>query len=120
LEEGLDPATPYWLEEEAFAARFRNSPILRATRVGMARNVAVALGNSRHSDAIVPLSFLLIDPSPMVRGHAAWGLGQILSRQRYRDQEMITAFLMGAAEEEKDPWVKDEITMAFVVGERRY
>lgn len=34
LEEGLEPAAPYWLEEEAFAVRFRNSPILRATRVG--------------------------------------------------------------------------------------
>ena len=112
LEEGLDPPTAYWLEEEAFAARFRNSPILRATRVGMARNVAVALGNSRHSDAIVPLGFLLIDPAPLVRGHAAWGLGQVLSVGRYRDQEMINAFLMGAEYEETDPWVKEEIWLA--------
>jgi epoxyqueuosine reductase len=112
LEEGLESATPYWLEEEAFAARFRNSPILRATRVGMARNVAVALGNTRHSDAIVPLGLLLVDPSPIVRGHAAWGLGQILRQDRYRDQEIINAFLNGAEYEESDPWARREIAMA--------
>ena len=119
LEEGLEPPTPYWLEEEAFAKRFHNSPVLRATRVGMARNVAVALGNSRHSDAIVALGDLLIDPSPIVRGHAAWGLGQVLSVGRSRDQEIIHAFLMGAADEESDPWVSEEITMAFVAGEQK-
>jgi epoxyqueuosine reductase len=117
LLEGLEHATPYWLEEEAFAARFRNSPVLRATRVGMARNVAVALGNSRHSDTIVPLSFLLIDPSPIVRGHAAWALGEVLSVGRYRDCEMINAFLMGAVDEETDPWVKKEIWKASAMGD---
>jgi epoxyqueuosine reductase len=112
LLEGFDSATPYWLEEEAFAKRFRNSPVLRATRVGMARNVAVALGNSRHSDAIVDLGFLLIDSSPLVRGHAAWALGEILSVGRPRDQEAITAFLRGASDEESDPWVAGEISDA--------
>ena len=58
------------------------------------------------------LGFLLIDPSPIVRGHAAWALGEILSVGRYRDQEMITAFLMGASDEESDPWVDEEITLA--------
>jgi epoxyqueuosine reductase len=113
LEEGIDGPTPYWMEEELFAERFRNSPVLRATRAGMARNVAVALGNSRHSDAIVLLGFLLLDPSPLVRGHAAWGLGQVLSVGRRRDQEMITAFLNGAEYEESDPWAKEEIRLAF-------
>ena len=116
LEEGLDEPAAYWLDEDAFAARFRNSPVLRATRAGMARNVAVALGNSRHSDAIVPLGYLLIDPSPLVRGHAAWGLGQVLSVGRRRDQEMLNAFLMGAADEESDPWVQEEIQLAFIAG----
>jgi len=124
LVEGITSPTPYWLEEEAFAARFHNSPVLRATRVGMARNVAVALGNSRHSDAIVPLGFLLIDPSPIVRGHAAWGLGQVLSVGRNRDREMIHAFLSGAGDEETDSWVDEEISHAFVEGDpdmyRRY
>lgn len=118
LDEGLELSTPYWMEDEAFAQRFRNSPVLRATRVGMARNVAVALGNTRHSDAIVPLGFLLIDPSPIVRGHAAWGLGEVLSVGRYRDREMTEAFLMGALDEESDPWVRDEIDSALAWGMR--
>jgi epoxyqueuosine reductase len=79
----------------------------------VARNVAVALGNSRHSDAIVPLGSLLIDPSPLVRGHAAWALGEVLSVGRYRDQEIITAFLDGAEYEETDPWVQEEIRQAY-------
>ena len=112
LLEGFDFANPYWLEDEAFEKRFRNSPVLRATRVGMARNVAIALGNSRHSDAIVDLGFLLIDPSPIVRGHAAWALGEILRVGRTRDYEVITEFLRGARDEESDPWVAKEISDA--------
>jgi epoxyqueuosine reductase len=112
LEEGFNPPLPYWVEEEAFAERFCNSPVLRATRVGMARNVAVALGNSRHSDAIVPLGFLLIDPSPLVRGHAAWGLGEILRMGRQRDQEMIHGFLTAAESEEQDKWARTEMAQA--------
>ena len=109
LLEGLEKPTSYWVDEDAFAARFKNSPVLRATRVGMARNVAIALGNSRHSDAIIPLGYLLLDPSPIVRGHAAWGLGQILSVGRDRDQEILNGFLQGAIDEETDPWAKEEM-----------
>jgi epoxyqueuosine reductase len=110
LHEGFDPADPYWLEEEAFAARFRNSPVLRATRPGMARNVAVALGNSRLADAAAPLALLLADPSPIVRGHAAWGLGELLKTDG--DQEVIHGLLMNAARRESDPWVKEELWLA--------
>jgi epoxyqueuosine reductase len=109
---GLESETPYWLEEEAFANHFRNSPILRTTRAGMARNVAVALGNWGDSEAILGLGYLLTDESPLVRGHAAWGLGKILSIGRHRDQEMIDAILTGASYEECDPWVQTEIELA--------
>jgi epoxyqueuosine reductase len=52
---------------------------MRARRRGYLRNVAVALGNS-HSPAAVPAltRALLTDPEPLVRGHAAWALGQIV------------------------------------------
>ena len=109
LAEGLTGPAPYWLQEDAFAARFRNSPVLRATRVGMARNVAVALGNSRHPAAAALLATLLADPSPQVRGHAAWGLGQVLCES---DQAMIRTLLSEAAHKETDPWVKEEIQLA--------
>src|SRR5690606_39033014 len=104
LLEGFEEAAPYWLAEEAFAKRFRNSPVLRATRAGMARNVAIALGNSRHSDAINSLSRLLIDPSPIVRGHAAWALGQLLRVGHGREPEIIKTSLRDALEIETDTW----------------
>jgi epoxyqueuosine reductase len=46
--EGLDnPALIewMWMTDEAFRERFRKSPIKRAKRRGLLRNVAVALGN---------------------------------------------------------------------------
>ncbi len=60
-----------------FKALFRGSPILRAKRRGLLRNVAVALGNSGDPAAVPVLSAALEDPEPLVRGHAAWALGRI-------------------------------------------
>ncbi len=65
------------LTAEEFRQRFRGSPILRAKRRGFLRNVAVALGNSGSLEAIPALSRALDDKEPLVRGHAAWALGQI-------------------------------------------
>ncbi len=110
LAEGIEGPTPYWLVEAHFAARFRNSPVLRATRAGMARNVAVALGNSRHPAAIELLAALLADTSPVVRGHAAWGLGQLL--RAGQDAARITALLDGASAVEGDPCVQEELALA--------
>ena len=62
---------------EEFRRRFRNSPILRATRDGFVRNVVVALGNSGKSEAIPALKEALQDSSPVVRSHARWALEQI-------------------------------------------
>ncbi len=60
-----------------FGSRFANSPVLRATRDGFVRNVMVALGNSGRSEAVPVLKEALRDPSPLVREHAEWALGQI-------------------------------------------
>jgi len=65
------------LDEETFRGRFRGSPILRAKRRGFLRNVAVALGNIRSCEAIPALIHSLDDTEALVRGHAAWALGQI-------------------------------------------
>ena len=59
--------------------RFRGSPILRAKRRGFLRNVVVALGNSKSVEAIPALIKALEDEESLVRGHAAWALGQIRS-----------------------------------------
>jgi epoxyqueuosine reductase len=45
------------------------------------RNVAIALGNSKNPEAIGPLSRALHDPEPLVRGHAAWALGQFAEQE---------------------------------------
>ena len=65
------------LTEDEFRERFRGSPILRAKRRGFLRNVAVALGNIKDHSAIPALIKALDDGEPLVRGHAAWALGQI-------------------------------------------
>jgi epoxyqueuosine reductase len=65
------------LSDEEFRRRFRGSPIRRAKRRGLLRNVAVALGNSGSLEAVPALAAALLDHEPLVRGHAAWALGRI-------------------------------------------
>ena len=65
------------LDEEGFRERFRHSPIKRAKRRGLLRNVCVALGNIGDAAAVPALTDALHDAEPLVRGHAAWALGRI-------------------------------------------
>jgi epoxyqueuosine reductase len=88
-----------------FRARFRGSPILRAKRRGFLRNVAVALGNIKDQTAIPALIHALDDEEPLVRGHAAWALGEIGT------QAALSA-LRRRLEMETDPEVLDEINAA--------
>ncbi|MBL8961833.1 MAG: tRNA epoxyqueuosine(34) reductase QueG, partial [Gemmatimonadetes bacterium] len=64
------------LSEEQFRARFRGSPVLRTKRRGLARNVAVALGNRGAAGDAAALQRAAQDPEPLVREHAAWALAQ--------------------------------------------
>jgi epoxyqueuosine reductase len=96
------------LDKDEFNRRFRGSPIMRAKRRGFLRNVAVALGNSKSREAIPALIQALNDEEPLVRGHAAWALGQIGSRPA------ITA-LQGRLQIENDPEVHGEIDDAIRV-----
>ncbi len=75
--ERLDLVELLHLSEEEFRRRFRGSPILRAKRVGLQRNACVALGNRREVAAVPALTLALVRGEPLVRGHAAWALGQI-------------------------------------------
>ena len=65
------------LTDEEFRARFRTTPLWRAKRRGLLRNVAVALGNWGDPRAIPALRRALDDPEPLIREHAAWALAQI-------------------------------------------
>jgi epoxyqueuosine reductase len=65
------------LDEEAFRARFRRSPMKRAKRRGMLRNVAVALGNSGDAGSRPILERLAGDADAIVREHAEWALRRL-------------------------------------------
>ena len=109
LLEGFDPATPYWLEQTAFSQRFRRSPIKRAKRAGMLRNVCVALGNCGDPQAVSPLTAALQDEVPIARSHAAWALGQIWQEHEHDAARHI---LLDQFAVETDGAVREEIAVA--------
>ena len=68
-------------DEEEFRNRFRKSPIKRAKRRGLARNIAVAMGNRSDAGDVPALTAALDDPDDMVREHAAWALDKTKSKR---------------------------------------
>ncbi|WP_420128214.1 tRNA epoxyqueuosine(34) reductase QueG [Longimicrobium sp.] len=110
--EGLDgPSLIEWMTmtQEEFSARFKGSPIKRAKRRGLLRNVAVALGNWGSPEAVPALAIALHDEEPLVRGHAAWALGRI-------GTEAARQALRGREEVEQDAWVREEIAVGLGEG----
>jgi epoxyqueuosine reductase len=65
------------LDEAGFWRRFAGSPILRAKRRGLLRNVCVALGNSGDAKALPALRRAAADPEPLISMHAGWAIRQI-------------------------------------------
>ncbi len=68
------------LTDEEYGSRLRGSPLRRARRRGLARNAAVALGNSGDPAALPALTRALDDADPDVRAHAAWALERLAGR----------------------------------------
>jgi epoxyqueuosine reductase len=64
------------LSEEQFRQRFRATPLWRSKRRGILRNAAVVLGNRPIPRAIGALARGVNDEESVVRGAAAWALGQ--------------------------------------------
>lgn len=93
------------LTPEAFRTRFKGSPIKRTKRRGLLRNAAVALGNTKDPGAIPALADSLGDDEPLVRGHAAWALGNVGGARALAELEK-------ARKNEEDPWVVEEIDRA--------
>lgn len=60
-----------------FSKKYKGSPIKRTKWKGFIRNVIVAVGNWGSPTAVPALKKALINDEPMIRGHAAWALGQI-------------------------------------------
>ncbi len=93
------------LTDEQFREQFRLSPIRRAKRRGLLRNVCVALGNSGDRQAVPALIGALHDDEPLVRGHAAWALGRL-------GGEQARQALQDALADECDEEVRKEIMCA--------
>ena len=93
------------LSQDEFSQLFRRSPVKRAKRRGLLRNVAVALGNWGSPAAVPALSAALADSEPLIRGHAAWALGRIGGRA-------AREALLSSAPVEQEAWVQEEIGLA--------
>ena len=103
------------IDEITFRALFADSPIRRADREGFVRNVCVALGNRREVSAVgALLRRLEVDPAAVVRGHAAWALGEIAAAQAHGStlRESIAQGLAAQAAIESDAWVSEELALA--------
>lgn len=97
--------------------RFKKTPVRRAHYAGFLRNVAVALGNWGAAAALPALLARLDDPQPLVRGHVAWAIGQIvagLGPQPLADR--ARAALHARDRVEYDAWVREEIDFASSMG----
>ena len=101
----LDLLELFELDDEAFRARFRTTPMWRARRRGMLRNAAIVLGNQQHHPATAALGRGLEDSEPLVRGASAWALGELGSPQ-------AASLLASRLEAEQDPVVQAEIRQA--------
>jgi epoxyqueuosine reductase len=65
------------LDDAAFRALFRKSPVKRIGRDRFVRNVLIAIGNSNDQTLVPEATRLLDDTSPLVRAMAVWALGQL-------------------------------------------
>jgi len=100
------------LDEDAFRERFRGRALRRATRDGFLRNVCVALGNVGAGADVGALAGALGDGAALVRGHAAWALGEVARRQGGGEAE---GALAGRLAVEEEAWVREEIEGALAV-----
>lgn len=89
------------------AAHWRGLPTVQ-------RNAVVALGNSGKPAALAPLQAALGHPDPLVRGHAAWGLGR-LGQLCPEVTPAAQAALSAQQPLEQDPYVRQEITQALTL-----
>jgi epoxyqueuosine reductase len=99
---GAELIEPMGMDQAEFSRRFKGSPVKRTKRRGLLRNVAVALGNWGSREAVPVLTRALDDEEPLVRGHSAWALGRVGTK------EAMEA-LRGREAVEEDTGVREEI-----------
>jgi epoxyqueuosine reductase len=89
------------LDDAAFRARFRGTPIKRTGRDRFVRNVLIASGNSGDVTLVPRVEALLSDASPLVRAMAVWALSRLAP-------ERLRALRTSLAAQEPDPDVRGE------------
>jgi epoxyqueuosine reductase len=90
------------LDDTAFRALFRKSPVKRIGRDRFLRNVMIAIGNSGDSSLEDSAWAGLEDKSALVRGAAVWALSRLLPA------EIFQALAQSRAVTEPDPDVRRE------------
>lgn len=104
------------LDDATFRVLMRQSPIKRIGVARFLRNLAVALGNWGEPEALPALQHLLDHGDPLVRGHAAWGVGRLVSQHHENLFGMTPAILLHVRKgSEKDAWVQEEICAAIKI-----
>ena len=93
------------ISQEEFTRRFGKTPVKRAKREGLQRNVAIALGNSGDGAAVPALTRALQEAVPVVRAHVAWALGRL-------GGPAATQALRAARDRETDEMVREELVAA--------
>lgn len=107
----IELAELFSLDEAAFRARFRDTPLWRPKRRGLLRSAAIVLGNQRPPEAVAALASGLNDGEPLVRAACAWALGQYDSADAHEALSQRQTV-------ESDPLVHREIAAALGRGGR--
>jgi epoxyqueuosine reductase len=68
------------LDDAGFKRAFAGTPVLRAKRRGLLRNVCVALGNVGDESALPALQKAALDQAPLIAEHARWAIDEIQKR----------------------------------------
>ena len=102
LSNPVDLLELFTLDDMAFRARFRKTPLWRTRRTGLLRNAAIILGNQKYEPATETLSRASVTEAALVRGAAIWALGEIGTANAIRG-------VKDAANQEQDAEVREEI-----------
>jgi epoxyqueuosine reductase len=100
------------MTEADFRSRFQGTSIMRAKHAGLQKNACVALGNKGDETAVPALVSALETGDHLVRGHAAWALGQIATLEAIKALEQSSTSA-------PDLYVKSEIDAALLEARQR-
>jgi epoxyqueuosine reductase len=106
----MDLGAVLHMTKSQFKAWFGPTSMAWRGKAVLQRNAAVALGNSRDPGAVTPLIDALRDRKPLVRGHAAWALGNLASTMQSR--ALVREAMHALLAREADAGVRQEAELA--------